>query len=62
PTDSSSKNVSNDEPQPFSDAGKKNDEGDNATLEATHADFFGDETKVDISNITTTYPVQRLFT
>ncbi|GJV52838.1 putative ribonuclease H-like domain-containing protein [Tanacetum coccineum] len=31
--------------------------GDNATLEATHADFVGDETKVDMSNITTTYPV-----
>ncbi|GKD90819.1 putative ribonuclease H-like domain-containing protein, partial [Tanacetum coccineum] len=30
---------------------------DNATLEATHADFFGDEIEVDISNITTTYPV-----
>ncbi|GJZ98612.1 putative ribonuclease H-like domain-containing protein, partial [Tanacetum coccineum] len=29
--------------------------GDNAT--ATHADFFGDETEVDMSNITTTYPV-----
>ncbi|GJY23272.1 ribonuclease H-like domain-containing protein [Tanacetum coccineum] len=29
----------------------------NATLEATHADFFGDETEVDMSNITTTYPV-----
>ncbi|GJW95535.1 putative ribonuclease H-like domain-containing protein [Tanacetum coccineum] len=28
-----------------------------APLEATHADFFGDETKVDMSNITTTYPV-----
>ncbi|GKD69414.1 putative ribonuclease H-like domain-containing protein, partial [Tanacetum coccineum] len=28
---------------------------DNAT--ATHADFFGDKTKVDMSNITTTYPV-----
>ncbi|GJZ48225.1 hypothetical protein Tco_0602057 [Tanacetum coccineum] len=92
--DSSSKNASNDEPQPPSDAGKKDDEGvckesgiddqerpenstqdvntvgpsintepdmfslgDNATLEATHADFFGDETKVDISNITTTYQV-----
>ncbi|GJZ91204.1 hypothetical protein Tco_0663131 [Tanacetum coccineum] len=27
--------------------------GDNATLEATHADFFGDETEVDMSNITT---------
>ncbi|GJW30530.1 putative ribonuclease H-like domain-containing protein [Tanacetum coccineum] len=92
--DSSSKNASNDEPQPPSDAGKKDDEGvckesgiddqerpknntqyvntagpsintepdifslgDNATLEATHANFFGDETKVDMSNITTTYPV-----
>ncbi|GJY21208.1 putative ribonuclease H-like domain-containing protein [Tanacetum coccineum] len=88
------KNASNDEPQPFSDAGKKDDEGvckesgivnqeksknstqgvntvgpsintepdmfslgDNATLEATHADFFGDETEVEMSNITTTYPV-----
>ncbi|GJT09467.1 putative ribonuclease H-like domain-containing protein [Tanacetum coccineum] len=29
--------------------------GDNAT--ATHDDFFGDETEVDMSNITTTYPV-----
>ncbi|GJZ80320.1 putative ribonuclease H-like domain-containing protein, partial [Tanacetum coccineum] len=28
---------------------------DNVT--ATHADFFGDETEVDMSNITTTYPV-----
>ncbi|GKE67821.1 putative ribonuclease H-like domain-containing protein, partial [Tanacetum coccineum] len=54
--DSSSKNASNDKPQPSSDAGKKNDE-DNATLEATHVDFFGDETEVDMSNITTTYPV-----
>ncbi|GJR71114.1 putative ribonuclease H-like domain-containing protein [Tanacetum coccineum] len=103
--DSSSKNASNDEPQPSSDAGKKDDEGVNkesgfddqerpknstqdvntagpsinttstnfntgslninivsptvttAPLEATHADFFGDETEVDMSNITTTYPV-----
>ncbi|GKB86347.1 putative ribonuclease H-like domain-containing protein [Tanacetum coccineum] len=103
--DSSSKNASNDEPQPSSDAGKKDDEGVNkesgiddqerlknstqdvntarpsintastnvntdslnintvsptittATLEATHADFFGDETEVDMSNITTTYLV-----
>ncbi|GKF91471.1 hypothetical protein Tco_0275172, partial [Tanacetum coccineum] len=31
--------------------------GDNATLEATHTDFFGVETEVDMSNITTTYPV-----
>ncbi|GJU06630.1 putative ribonuclease H-like domain-containing protein [Tanacetum coccineum] len=28
-----------------------------ASLEATNADFFGDETEVDMSNITTTYPV-----
>ncbi|GJS55558.1 putative ribonuclease H-like domain-containing protein [Tanacetum coccineum] len=103
--DSSLKNASNDEPQPSSDAGKKDDEGVNkesgiddqerpknstqdintagpsintastnvntgslninivsptvtiAPLEATHADFFGDETEVDMSNITTTYPV-----
>ncbi|GJX23866.1 retrovirus-related pol polyprotein from transposon TNT 1-94 [Tanacetum coccineum] len=60
--DSSLKNASNDEPQPSSDAGKKDGEdifslGDNATLEATHANFFGDETEVDMSNITTTYPV-----
>ncbi|GJW82693.1 putative ribonuclease H-like domain-containing protein [Tanacetum coccineum] len=102
---SSSKNACNDEPQPSSDAGKKDDEGvsqesgiddqerpENSTqdvntagpsintastnvntgslnintvsptvttapLEATHADFFGDETEVDMSNITTTYPV-----
>ncbi|GKF10170.1 hypothetical protein Tco_0048096, partial [Tanacetum coccineum] len=39
------------------DAGKKDDEGDNVILEATHADFFGDETEVDMSNIATTYPV-----
>ncbi|GJV93969.1 ribonuclease H-like domain-containing protein [Tanacetum coccineum] len=82
--DSSLKNASNDEPQPSSDAGKKDDEGvckecgianqeksenstqgvntagpsinteldmfslgDNAI--ATHADFFGDETEVDMN-------------
>ncbi|GJY77871.1 putative ribonuclease H-like domain-containing protein [Tanacetum coccineum] len=103
--DSSSKNASNDEPQPSNDAGNKVGEGVNkesgfddqerpenstqdvntarpsintvstnvntgslninivspnqytAPLEATHADFFGDETEVDMSNITTTYPV-----
>ncbi|GJY47493.1 putative ribonuclease H-like domain-containing protein [Tanacetum coccineum] len=97
--------IFNDEPQPSSDAGKKDDEGVNkesgiddqerpknsiqdvytigpsiniantnvntgklnintvsptvttTPLEATHADFFGDETEVDMSNITTTYPV-----
>ncbi|GKB05440.1 ribonuclease H-like domain-containing protein [Tanacetum coccineum] len=103
--DSSSKNASNDEPQPSSDAGKKDDKGVNkesgiddqersknstqdvntagpsintasinvntgslnintvsptvttAPLEATHANFFGDETKIDMSNITATYIV-----
>ncbi|GJW05740.1 putative ribonuclease H-like domain-containing protein [Tanacetum coccineum] len=102
---SSSNNASNDEPQPSSDAGKKDDEGVNkesgiddqerpknstqdvnatgpsintastnvntgslnintvsptvttAPLEATHADFFGDETEIDMSNITATYLV-----
>ncbi|GKE39613.1 putative reverse transcriptase, RNA-dependent DNA polymerase, partial [Tanacetum coccineum] len=100
-----SKNASNDEPQPSSDAGNKDDEGisqesgiddqerpENSTqdvntarpsintastnfntgslniniasptvttapLEATHADFFGNETELDMSNITTTYPI-----
>ncbi|GJX98125.1 putative ribonuclease H-like domain-containing protein [Tanacetum coccineum] len=103
--DSSSKNASNDESQPSSDARKKDDEGVNkesgiddqdipknstqdvnivgpsintastnvntgslninivspivttASLEATHANFFGDETEVDLSNITTIYLV-----
>ncbi|GJU64224.1 putative ribonuclease H-like domain-containing protein [Tanacetum coccineum] len=103
--DYSSKNASNDEPQPSSDAGKKDDEGisqergiddqerpeystqdvntdglsintastnvntgslninivspigSTALLEATHADFFGDEIELDMSNITTTYLV-----
>ncbi|GJW07380.1 putative ribonuclease H-like domain-containing protein [Tanacetum coccineum] len=103
--DSSSKNASNDEPQPSSDAGKKDDEVVNkesgiddqerlenstqdvntaglsintasinvntgslninnvsptvttAPLEAIHVDFFVDETKIDMSNITTTYLV-----
>ncbi|GJY06022.1 putative ribonuclease H-like domain-containing protein [Tanacetum coccineum] len=98
--DSSSKNASNDEPQPSSDdEGIRKESGiDNqerpenstqdvntagpsinttstnintgslnintvsptvttAPLEATHADFFGDKTEVDMSNITTTYPV-----
>ncbi|GJY96907.1 putative ribonuclease H-like domain-containing protein [Tanacetum coccineum] len=31
--------------------------GDNATLEATHTNFFSDDPKVDMSNITTTYLV-----
>ncbi|GJX83076.1 putative ribonuclease H-like domain-containing protein [Tanacetum coccineum] len=74
--DSSPKNTSNDEPQPSSDAGKKDDESriddqgslktvlqmlillvTTTLLEATHADFFGDETKLDMSNITNTYLV-----
>ncbi|GJT38398.1 putative ribonuclease H-like domain-containing protein [Tanacetum coccineum] len=67
--DSSSKNANNDEPQPLVMLGKKMMVSvlfmifycnflmsrDNVTLEATHAD--GDETEVDMSNITTTYPV-----
>ncbi|GJR15675.1 putative ribonuclease H-like domain-containing protein [Tanacetum coccineum] len=53
--DSSLKTASNDKPEPSSDTGKKDDEEDNAT--ATHANFFGDETEVDMSNITTTYLV-----
>ncbi|GKB83941.1 putative ribonuclease H-like domain-containing protein [Tanacetum coccineum] len=68
-----SKNDSNDEPQPSSDDGKKEHECVNkdsgiddqerlenittALLEATHADFFSDETEIDMSNITTTYLV-----
>ncbi|GKA48051.1 putative ribonuclease H-like domain-containing protein [Tanacetum coccineum] len=103
--DFSLKNDSNDEPQPSSDAGKKDDEGVNkesgiddqerpenssqdvntagpsintvstnintgslninivsptvttAPLEATHVNFFGDETEINMSNITTTYLV-----
>ncbi|GKF05015.1 putative ribonuclease H-like domain-containing protein, partial [Tanacetum coccineum] len=71
--DSSSKNASNDEPKPSSDAEKKDDEGVNkesgiddqekpkniiiALLKATHADFFGNETRIDMSNITATYLV-----
>ncbi|GJX15265.1 putative ribonuclease H-like domain-containing protein [Tanacetum coccineum] len=66
-------NASNDETQPSGDAGKKDDEGvsqesgiddqerpkniTTAPLEATHANFFGDETELDMSNITTTYLV-----
>nr|GEW43265.1 hypothetical protein [Tanacetum cinerariifolium] len=57
-----SKNANNDKPQPYSDAGKKDNNGvtkeiTTAPLEATHADLFGDETKVDMSNISTTYLV-----
>ncbi|GJX97794.1 putative ribonuclease H-like domain-containing protein [Tanacetum coccineum] len=66
--DSSSKDASNDEPQPSNDAGKKDDEGGindqertknipTAPLESTYVDFFADESKLDLSNIATTYPV-----
>nr|GEV51802.1 hypothetical protein [Tanacetum cinerariifolium] len=70
------KNASNDEPQPSSDAEKKNDDGvskesrindpdvntngllvTTAPLEAIHADFFGDDTEVETSNISNTYLV-----
>ncbi|GJU64291.1 putative ribonuclease H-like domain-containing protein [Tanacetum coccineum] len=100
PFDSSSKDTSNDEPQPSNDDGKKDDEGgiddqertensaqdvnivgpsiniastnfntgslninivsptvSTAPLESTYADFFGDESELDLSNIATTYPV-----
>ncbi|GJT19993.1 putative ribonuclease H-like domain-containing protein [Tanacetum coccineum] len=46
--DSSLKNASNDEPQPSITT---------APLEATHAEFFSDETEIDMSNITTIYLV-----
>ncbi|GJZ36672.1 putative ribonuclease H-like domain-containing protein, partial [Tanacetum coccineum] len=66
--DSSSKDASNDEPQPSNDAGKKDDEGGiddqeraekipTAPLKSTYANFFGDESELDLSNIATTYPV-----
>ncbi|GKE80542.1 hypothetical protein Tco_1550542, partial [Tanacetum coccineum] len=75
--DSSSKNSSDNEPQPSSNAEKKDDEGviittrsnrsqnvsdmfslgRSATLKATHADLFGDEIEMDMSNLTTSYQV-----
>ncbi|GJT06156.1 putative ribonuclease H-like domain-containing protein [Tanacetum coccineum] len=98
--DSSSKDASNDEPQPSNDNEKNGDEGGiddqertensaqdvntagpsintastnfntgslnintvsptvpTALLESTYADFFGDESELDLSNIATTYPV-----
>nr|GEW03681.1 putative ribonuclease H-like domain-containing protein [Tanacetum cinerariifolium] len=103
--DSSLKNANNDEPQPSSESGKKNDDGvtkesrindqerpknntqdvnttgpsiytvstnvnigslnintvspsvTTTPLKATHANLFGDETEVDMSNISTTYLV-----
>ncbi|GKB10273.1 ribonuclease H-like domain-containing protein [Tanacetum coccineum] len=60
--DSSSNNARNDEQRPSNDVVKKNDEVQTGSLnivplEATHVDFFGDETELDMSNIITTYPV-----
>ncbi|GJY33615.1 putative ribonuclease H-like domain-containing protein [Tanacetum coccineum] len=86
--DSFSMNTSHDEPEPPSDAKKKDDEGvgslhintvsptvittrsnlsqtvsdifslrDNVTSEATHADLFGDETEMDMSNLNASYQV-----
>ncbi|GJY93426.1 retrovirus-related pol polyprotein from transposon TNT 1-94 [Tanacetum coccineum] len=66
--DSSLKNANNDEPQPSNDAGKKDDEGgidnqerpEKITIDptkTTHADYFGDEIELDMSNISSTYPV-----
>ncbi|GJU90103.1 putative ribonuclease H-like domain-containing protein [Tanacetum coccineum] len=70
--DSSSKNSSDDEPQPSSNTKKKDDKGvskasgfndqeqpesRSATLEATHADLFGNETEMDMINLTTSYQV-----
>ncbi|GJV74990.1 putative ribonuclease H-like domain-containing protein, partial [Tanacetum coccineum] len=62
--DSSSKNVCNDEPQPSSDAGKKDDEGVNKESGIADQEKSENSTQcvntarpMDISNITTTYPV-----
>ncbi|GJY59688.1 retrovirus-related pol polyprotein from transposon TNT 1-94 [Tanacetum coccineum] len=63
--DSSSKNANNDEPQPPSDAGKKDDEGvckesgidDQERPKNSTQDINNARPKVDMSNITTTYPV-----
>ncbi|GKB05129.1 putative ribonuclease H-like domain-containing protein, partial [Tanacetum coccineum] len=54
--DSSLKISSDDEPQPSSNA-KRRMTKVSATLEATHADLFGDETEMDMSNLTTSYQV-----
>ncbi|GJW46750.1 putative ribonuclease H-like domain-containing protein, partial [Tanacetum coccineum] len=55
--DSSSKKTNNDEPQPSNDAGKKDDEVTTAPTKTTYDDYFKDETELDMSNISTTYPV-----
>ncbi|GKA89826.1 ribonuclease H-like domain-containing protein [Tanacetum coccineum] len=56
--DSPSMNVSHDKLEPSFDAKKKDDEGvNNVTPEATNADLFGDETKMDMSNLNASYHV-----
>ncbi|GJX87359.1 putative ribonuclease H-like domain-containing protein [Tanacetum coccineum] len=63
--DSSLKNASNDEPQPSSDAGKKDYKGVNKESGIADQEKYENSTqgvntagpKVDMSNITTTYPV-----
>ncbi|GJZ61216.1 ribonuclease H-like domain-containing protein [Tanacetum coccineum] len=56
--DFSSKNASNDEQYLLLKiVWNKTDDINTTPLEDTHADFFGDETEVDMSNISTTYPV-----
>ncbi|GJT01715.1 putative ribonuclease H-like domain-containing protein [Tanacetum coccineum] len=55
--DSSLKNVSNDEPQPSSDAGKKDDEGVNKESGIADQEKSENSIQVDMSNITTTYLV-----
>ncbi|GJU65810.1 putative ribonuclease H-like domain-containing protein [Tanacetum coccineum] len=63
--DSSSKNASNDEPQPSSDAGKKDDDGvskesgidDQEKPKNNSQDINTTKPKVDMSNITNTYLV-----
>ncbi|GKG37173.1 hypothetical protein Tco_0447346, partial [Tanacetum coccineum] len=42
---------------PSINATSSNANSDHAPLEAIHADFFGDEAEVDMSNMTTTYLV-----
>ncbi|GJR56094.1 putative ribonuclease H-like domain-containing protein [Tanacetum coccineum] len=66
--DSSSKDVSKEEPQPFNDAEKKDDEGginDQKGLKYSYcstffgdeSEFFSDESELDLSNIAITYSV-----
>ncbi|GKF08906.1 hypothetical protein Tco_0043130 [Tanacetum coccineum] len=55
--DSFLKDASNNEPQPSNDVEKKDDEVPTTPLESTYANFFSDESELDLSNIATTYPV-----